>query len=1138
MKAASSANPTPTSQTRKLYAVTFLFLLSSLPVFPQASTGTINVDVKDQSGALVPGASVTLTHTSTGLKRQGVSNSEGIFVGSFMPIGSYSLEVSYAGFKTATLPQLEVRVDQDITIPVSLQPGELRETVQVSDSTPLLETSDATLGQVIENKKILELPLNGRNPFALGLLSGNTVAVFGMGTNLPFVGGGGRYSAMDVMIDGVDDNTTVNNGSIGRNGIAYTPPVDAVQEFKVQTSAYSAEFGHSAGTVVNATIKSGTNQFHGTLYEFLRNDKLDANNFLGNASGLAKAPYRQNQFGGVIGGPVIKNNTFFFFDYQETRRRTRAGTTIGSVPTNAFRQGDFSGLGTTIFDPGTRRIGPSGAVIADPYARNQIPLNQINPTSLAVEGLVPAPDFGSPGATSRNYFAQLPQLFNEAQWDLRIDQKISSNNNLYGRFSLANQYAPTPGLFPGFIGGFTTNIDDTRQFVLADTWILTPSIVNDFRFGYLRHNGSILGSAPSGLDFAKQNKLATFPFPEQGFPALYFLYSGIWSSPTAFNTWGGGNSNKNIENHFQWADTINITHGKHSMKTGVDLRRPQFATLKGDPFYGALLFGSIFTSSSSLQGSGSPYADFLLGYPAGVQATQMLAWGNQREIYYGQYFQDDWKISSKFTLNLGIRYDLFTQPVDARNVGGVFIPSLGQFVRPGTNGYSRAVVDGDHNNWAPRVGFAYQITPKLVLRGGYGLYYGLRDQNQEVTQFSGANPNIPNISFPAISATQTIAPPVTINTPLTVLPTDPTLSGFTPSKPYGTLVRFEDVKQSKDPGLHQANVSLQYQPSSTWLFQVDLSAARGFDLASAFINLNQVSFAQALAGQTTQAQRPFPNINNAVLDVASIGNSRYNAANVKVEKRYSYGLTMLVNYSWQKNIETRGTGPSSYTQIGNSQALDSTDLAREESVAPLDITHVFSATWGYELPWGQGRRWLATGLLGKIVGGWQINGIGTLHGGFPTDIFASVQASVFNSFNVPDRVLGQSTTVANPGPDAWFNGAAFSVPGKTVSSTGAVLQDIGNSSRRVARGPGLANLDFSIFRELLFKERFRFQFRGEFFNLTNTPAFLLPSANDSTLTCIGTGPGAACNSANSNFGKLSDGSATGRQIQFGLKFLF
>lgn len=351
-------------------------LLASLSVvsgWAQISTGTIIGVVEDRTGAVVPNAGVTVTQTATGETRQTVTTGGGEFNVPFLRSGQYSVAVTAAGFKTRTLSGITLQVDQTVNLRVPLEVGAATETVEVRGTASLVDSATSSLGQVIENKQIVDLPLNGRNPFALGLLAGNTTPMFGMASNLPFIAGGGRFSANEVTLDGVDNNTISNAGAIGRNGIAVVPSVDAVQEFKVKTSAFSAEFGHSAGAVVNATIKNGTNQFHGTVFEFLRNNDLDANNFFTNAAGQRRAPFHQNQFGGAIGGPIIHNRTFFFADYQGTRQTTSAGSAITDVPPATLRNGDFSQVKTPIFDPGTRNVGPSGLVIATPLATTSFP---------------------------------------------------------------------------------------------------------------------------------------------------------------------------------------------------------------------------------------------------------------------------------------------------------------------------------------------------------------------------------------------------------------------------------------------------------------------------------------------------------------------------------------------------------------------------------------------------------------------------------------------------------------------------------------------------------------------------------------------------------------------------------------------
>jgi outer membrane receptor protein involved in Fe transport len=1120
----------------RMACLTVILLLAPV-AWSQIGTGTIDIRVEDSTGAVVAGATVNITHVQTGQTRQGRTNEEGSFRAPFLPIGGYTVSAESAGFKKRIISGLDLRVDQNAPITVLLEPGEVREIVEVTGVTPLLETNTASIGQVIDTAKILELPLNGRNAFALGLLAGNTTPVTGQGTNLPFVGGGGRFSSNEVMLDGADNNTGVGSGgNIGRAGIAYTPSVDAVAEFKVQTNNFSAEYGNSAGVVINATTRSGTNQIHGSVFEFLRNDKLDANNFFTNAAGQPKAEFRQNQPGGSLGGRILRNRTFFFADYEATRRRSGASATISDVPPASFRSGDFSSFSVPIFDPKSRILGPNGTVIATAFPSNRIPASQLNSTSQAIMGLVPLPDYGAPGAQSRNYFLQVPVRFNYDRWDARIDHSFSRNNNFFGRFSFGNQVSPSPSRFGAgqWIGGGATNLDFSRQLVLSDTHVFSPRVVNEFRFGFNRHNPSVAGTATKGVPFAKQNNLALFPFPEQGFPALIFTYSGAESGGAQFSQLGGGNSARVIENKFQWSDNLSATRGNHTLKVGADIRRLRIDTLFGTPFYGEKIFGSTFTYSSSSPGSGAPFADFLLGYPTTLGGTQMLDWGREREIYFGAYVQDDWKVSKRLTLNLGWRYDLFTQPVDARDLGSLFNDVTGQFQVPGKNGFSRAIVDGDHLHLAPRFGFAYQANSKFVVRGGMGSFYGMRDRNQQTTQFSNNFPNIPQYAAPPSIPSLTLAPGYTINTPISVLPSDPTLANYTAASPAGGTFRATDFHNAKFPYMEQANLTFQFQPKSTWVLEASFSAGNGKHLTTGCYNPNMIPFSAVIAGKTAQTLRPFPNISAVVSESASWGASYYRAAHFKIEKRFSRGLSFLANYTVAKNLERYGSGVCTFSTFATVFILDPYNPKTAKTYAALDVPQVFNVNFVYQLPWGPGRPWLKSGALSRVLGGWQINGIGTLRGGFPNFVQTNAIPATYANFNLPDRVSGVSMYLGQ-GPSGYLNPAAFRVPGTVPNVNGSPVVLYGNAAPAVIRGPGSTNLDFSLSKEFPIRERLKLQFRSEYFNLTNTPTFFLGSGSSSALTCTGT-PGGPC--TNKDFGTLSTGNATGRQGQFGLKLLF
>ena len=388
----------------------FILVILSGACLAQVSTGTISGSVHDSSGGAVVGAKVSITQQATSEQRQTVTNDRGEFNASYLNVGTYSVNVTMPGFKSEVSSGIVLQVDKVVNLPFVLQPGVVSESVEVTSAAPLVDTSTSSLGQVIDNTKVINLPLNGRNVWALGLLAGNSVPVKGVASNLPFVAGGGRFQTNDILLDGIDNNTIATNGGIGVVGINYTPSVDAIVEFKVKTNNYSAEFGRSAGAIVSATTKSGTNTYSGDCWEFLRNNDLDANNFFSNAAGAARQPYKQNQFGCTLGGPIIipkiyngRNKTFFFVDYEGLRRATSASSTIQDIPPDAFRTGDFSKYAYTIYNPAARQVGPNGNVISTPFPGNQIPVSQLNKSAVATLALLPQPNFGAPGAQAANY---------------------------------------------------------------------------------------------------------------------------------------------------------------------------------------------------------------------------------------------------------------------------------------------------------------------------------------------------------------------------------------------------------------------------------------------------------------------------------------------------------------------------------------------------------------------------------------------------------------------------------------------------------------------------------------------------------------------------------------------------------------
>jgi hypothetical protein len=441
------------------------------------------------------------------------------------------------------------------------------------------------------------------------------------------------------------------------------------------------------------------------------------------------------------------------------------------------------------------------------------------------------------------------------------------------------------------------------------------------------------------------------------------------------------------------------------------------------------------------------------------------------------------------------------------------------------------MVDGFHKNFAPRFGFAYNVSNRWTVRGGAGVFYGQRSPNQQTTVFGSNPPNAPAVITPTVSANATLTPPMTISTPIQVGPSTADLSTFTPANSLGLLIRTADFTNSRPAQLYQWNLGLQYQVTKDLVFEAAYAATRGTRLTTR-VNLNQIPWERAMAGFTTQADRMFPNVGNQVVMDSAMGNNHYHAMNLRAEKRMSFGLNFLVNYTWSKNLESGSGGNSAMQQNGGTtNPLDSWNLRKEKAVSAMDLPSVFVVSAGYELPFGKSKPFANKNPVARaLFGGWQLNGIFTSQSGFPTDIRSTRVAAanqLFATFNVPDLVLGQSLYLPKGGPDGWFNPAAFADPGQVANVKGTLLTKFGTLQRRAGRGPGTNNLDFSVFRNFTVRERFNLQFRAEAFNLTNTPAFFLPSAASPALT-IG----------NPNFGKLTASSATGRQLQFGLKLLF
>jgi len=769
-------------------------------------------------------------------------------------------------------------------------------------------------------------------------------------------------------------------------------------------------------------------------------------------------------------------------------------------------------------------MGSNGVVTATAFPGNIIPTARISAVSQAIDALIPEPNYGAANAQALNYTRTAPTPSDSGNYDARIDHNFSSSDTVYLRFSGQNEWSSNPAILPPPLGG-SQGINRTRDASINFVHIFSPAVVNATQFAATRYNNSSVGASQNAI----VPGIGQFPFPVQGLAGIWWDSTGARSGTNEFDDIGDAGSGISIQNGFEWTDNLTLVKGHHTFKTGADFFRTRLDLSGGSNYFGDFYFGPTFTFNPNVPNSGAPFADFLLGLPSSVDGGQDLNWVRFRQIYSGAYFQDDWKATGRLTLNLGVRYDLWTVPVDARNVGGLLDVRTAQIALPGKNGYSRGIVNGDHNNFAPRFGFAYKVNPTMVVRGGFGFFYAQQEKNASSGVMGTEAPNTPLLSFPAISPSTTVTPPVTITTPIASVPFNTTLSNFSVTNPWATTLFTQNFTNNPAQYVEQFNLAYQYQPWANWLFELSYSGSFGRKLGSRF-NLNQEPWQNVLNGTNTQANRFAPYINGVLVYDGAYGTSNYNALNLKVQKNFSHGLEVLVNYTYSRDFELGPPGVvATWTQAGGTALpLDSDNMEREYGPAVTDVPNYLVASFVYNLPFGPGQHFLNVhGPVGKVLGGWQINGITTRHSGFPTDLRYGSHVANFSTINVPNRVPGVSLEVPNPSVNQWFNPAAFAPAPTALNNQGVSEVLYGDLAQRAARGPGSFDLDFSLFKNFPITERVRLQFRAEAFNITNTPTFYLASASSPNLTY-----------GSSAFGILSNASSVGRQIQLALRLDF
>jgi hypothetical protein len=1119
--------------------VCLLLLCVSLAVRGSAQVNSASLTglVTDPAGAVIANATVTAKNNSTNVENTAMTDSSGYYNFASLPVGTYTLIVEMQGFKKAIQENVSLEVGQKARLDFTIEVGAVTEAVIVTTAPPLLTTQEASPGGVLENRMIMDLPLSGRNwDDLIGGVPGvksDRYTEQGGGTANGRTGGanvhGVRSLQNNFVLDGVDNNSISENVQELTTQVA-RPSVDSIQEFRVSTNPYSAENGRSPGALISVTTKGGGNEFHGTAYEFLRNRVFDANDFFSNRAGRTKPPYVQNQFGGNISGPVVKNHAFFFFNYEGTRIR-RGVIRLGNVPMPNEINGDFSaaaaaanriagGAYAKIYD----RVGDCRAKVPSAFnpdgsfINNQIPAACIDPLAKKVLSMLPAPNI-VPGAgpLNINNFARSPGIVDDTNsYTTRVDWQVNSSNSFFTRYTFSKRFRYLPGIFGGILDGTGSSANGRLNMggqSAAVGWNrnISARLINEFRIGWGRNNSNAVQD-PFGL-----NTLAEFgfkgvqdsPIYSGGIPGLSISARGGTLTPggqSGFDRIGSPDflPKFQVTNQFQWTDTLSFSYNAHQMKFGIDIRGPMRNIYLDVPgLRGSFNFDGNRTSIDGSTGIG--LADFLLGYPSQAQLTNLAVVDARFKMYSG-FFQDDWKFTPKLTLNLGLRYDYASWLYEGADRLTNLDPVTGQRFTPANSPFGRSLIRPDKNNFAPRVGLAYQLSSKTVVRAGYGRFYMLFERAGSEDQLGLNLPWLVNNVVTAASSTQT-ANNIRLQTGFNL--------SLDPSAVNPTLVRLRAVHpESVDPSVDQWNLGIQHMLPGGMVATVDYVGTKGTHL-STLRNLNQQLFNASGFGTGVL---PYPAL-GPIEFRENNGNSNYHGGELTLEKRFSKGLSFRGSYTYSKSIDESqehlaAGGTGSFTQ-------NARNLRERRGPSDFDIRHHFTAGYIYELPFGQGRSYLNEGVLSHILGGWRISGTSSIRTGRPFTIRAGSNdtplggargGGLVSAFAdcLRDGTLPSSERTV----DRWFDTTAYARPNPAR---------LGSCGRNTLRGPGLTNFDFALARTFnYFGEGRGLELRWEMFNMFNTPQFGLPERNINS----------------SAAGRISTLAGDPRVMQFALKFNF
>ena len=1138
-----------------IFCMVLLHLSLAVQGSAQGNTASLTGIVTDSQGASVANAAVTVTNKATSTQNAATTDGSGYYNFASLPVGAYTLQVELQGFKRAVQENVNLEVGQKARIDFSLEVGAVTETVSVATAPPTLSTQEASPGGVVENRMISDLPLSSRNWD--DLLSGvpgvqaDRYTEQGGGTANGRTGGanvhGVRSLQNNFVLDGVDNNSISENVQELTTQVA-RPSVDSIQEFRVSTNPYSAENGRSPGALISVTTKSGGNEFHGTVYDFLRNKVFDANNFFQNRAGAPKPPHVQNQFGGNIGGPIYlprfgeggpavysgKNKAFFFFNYEGTRIR-KGVTRLGNVPMPNEIRGDFSAAAgaanrvtyARIFDRvGDCRARVPAAFNADgSFINNQIPAACLDPLAQSILGMLPGPNV-IPGSGPLNIsnFLRAPGIIDDTDsYTARVDFQANSTNIIFVRYAYSDRFRYVPGIFGGIIDG-TGSSANGRLFMKGQSaaigWTRTINsrMVNEFRFGWGRNN-SVATQDPFGLNTLAElgfRGVQDSPLYSGGIPGINISARGgtlVLGGQSGFDRLGSPDflPKSQKTNQFQWSDALSISSGAHQMKMGVDVRGPMRNIYLDVPgLRGSFNFDGNRTSNPTpppgAPATGIGLADFLLGYPSGAQLTNLAIVDARLKMYSG-FFQDDWKVTPKLTLNLGVRYDYATWPYEGADRMTNLDPLTGLRFTPANSTVGRSLVKPDKNNIAPRLGIVYQLTPDTIVRLGYGRFYMLFERAGSEDQLALNLPFLVNNVVTAANNNST-ANNIRLQTGFNL--------SLNPSAVNPTTVRLRAINpDSVNPSIDQWNFGIQRLLPGNMVLTLDYVGTKGTHL-STLRNLNQQTFN---ANNIGTGVIPYPAL-GPIEYRDSGGNSSYHGGEITLEKRFSRGLSFRGSYTYSKSIDEAqehlaAGGTGSFTQ-------NAYNLRERRGPSDFDIRHKFAGSYIYELPFGSGRSYLNDGALSHILGGWRISGTAGVRTGRPFTIRAG---SNDNAIGGPragglisawaDCLRDGTLSKDERTIDRWFDTTAYAQP--------TPQNRLGTCGRNTLRGPGLTNFDFALARTFqFFGEGRALELRWEMFNMFNTPQFGLPERN------VNSGA----------FGRITTLSGDARVMQFALKFNF